>query len=55
MNLFDLALVVWVVGLLAKLFCLPKYPRFADNGAVMFWVGLLAWLLLVGGYRFGVH
>jgi len=53
-----LALLVWVIGLLMwGLFPRPSNPPqylwLSEVGRVMFWVGLLAWLLNFGGHHVG--
>jgi hypothetical protein len=50
-QFFTLSLFVWVAGVAMWIFCPPKYPKASEIGRVMFAVGLLAWLLQVGGYK----
>ncbi len=41
-----LALVVWLIGLVAYLVARPTTPaKLVEVFHIMFWVGLLAWLL----------
>jgi hypothetical protein len=48
---FTVSLLCWLLGLAMWVFCDPKYPKTTAIGKVMFWVGLLAWLLQIGGAK----
>ena len=49
LTFVTLSFAVWVIGLVMWIFCEPKYPKATAIGHEMFWVGLLAWLLEIGG------